>query len=259
MKKILQSAKSKVPFAILFLIMSFVLPEKQETTVYLIGDSTMADKEVKAYPETGWGMPFHYFFDSTVAVDNRAKNGRSTRTFIEEGRWKPVVENLKEGDYVLIQFGHNDEVPTKKSYTTPQQFTANLVKFVTESRNKKAVPVLITPVARRKFDSSGKIEETHAIYTQLVKDVAAKYKVPLIDLDKKSQELLQQFGPDDSKYLYNYLAPGENPHYPEGHKDDTHFSELGARKMAEIVLSEIKNLNLDLAQHIRVVHQKEKK
>ena len=259
MKKILQSAKSKAPFAILFLIMSFVLPENKKTTVYLIGDSTMADKEVKAYPETGWGMPFHYFFDSTVTVDNRAKNGRSTRTFIEEGRWKPVVENLKEGDYVLIQFGHNDEVPTKKSYTTPEQFTANLVKFVTESRNKKAVPVLITPVARRKFDSSGKIEETHAIYTQLVKDVAAKYKVPLIDLDKKSQQLVQQFGPDDSKYLYNYLDPGENPHYPEGHKDDTHFSELGARKMAEIVLSEIKNLNLDLAQHIRVVHQKEKK
>ena len=259
MKKILQSAKSKVSFAILFLIMSFVLPENKKTTVYLIGDSTMADKEVKAYPETGWGMPFHYFFDSTVAVDNRAKNGRSTRTFIEEGRWKPVVENLKEGDYVLIQFGHNDEVPSKKSYTPPEQFTANLVKFVTESINKKAVPVLITPVARRKFDSSGKIEETHAIYTQLVKDVAAKYKVPLIDLDKKSQQLVQQFGPDDSKYLYNYLDPGENPHYPEGHKDDTHFSELGARKMAEIVLSEIKNLNLDLAQHIRVVHQKEKK
>ena len=259
MKKILQSAKSKAPFAILFLIMSFVLPENKKTTVYLIGDSTMADKEVKAYPETGWGMPFHYFFDSTVTVDNRAKNGRSTRTFIEEGRWKPVVENLKEGDYVLIQFGHNEEVPTKKSYPSREQFTANLVKFVTESRNKKAVPVLITPVARRKFDSSGKIEETHAIYTQLVREVASKYKVPLIDLDQKSQELVQQFGPDDSKYLYNYLAPGENPHYPEGHKDDTHFSELGARKMAEIVLSEIKNLNLDLAQHIRVVHQKEKK
>jgi len=259
LKKILISAKSNVSFAILFLIMSFVLPEKQKTTVYLIGDSTMADKEVKAYPETGWGMPFHYFFDSTVAVDNRAKNGRSTRSFIEEGRWKPVVENLKEGDYVLIQFGHNDEVPTKKSYTTPEQFTANLVKFVTESRNKKAVPVLITPVARRKFDSSGKIEETHAIYTQLVKNVAAKYKVPLIDLDQKSQELVQQFGPDNSRYLYNYLALGENPHYPEGHKDDTHFSELGARKMAEIVLSEIKNLNLDLAHHIRIVHQKEKK
>jgi len=239
--------------------MSFSLPLNKKTTVYLIGDSTMADKEVKAYPETGWGMPFHYFFDSTVLVDNRAKNGRSTRTFIEEGRWKPVVEHLNPGDYVLIQFGHNDEVPTKKSYTTPGQFTANLVKFVTESRDKKAIPVLITPVARRKFDSSGKIEETHAIYTQLVKDVAAKYHVPLIDLDAKSQELVQQFGPESSKYLYNYLLPGENPHYPEGHKDDTHFSELGARKMAEIVLSEIKNLNLELANHIRVVLVEQKK
>jgi len=258
LKKKLNTIKISGGFVMLLLIMSFSFPQKK-ITVYLIGDSTMADKEVSAYPETGWGMPFHYFFDSTVVVDNRAKNGRSTRTFIEEGRWKPVVEHLNPGDYVLIQFGHNDEVPTKKSYTTPEQFTANMVKFVTESRDKKAVPVLITPVARRKFDSSGKIEETHAIYTQLVKDVAAKYKVPLIDLDAKSQELVQQFGPESSKYLYNYLSPGENPHYPEGHKDDTHFSELGARKMAEIVLSEIKNLDLGLANHIRVVPVKEKK
>jgi lysophospholipase L1-like esterase len=259
LKKILNILKTKTWLVILFLVLSFALPPNKKTTVYLIGDSTMADKEVNAYPETGWGMPFHYFFDSTIVVDNRAKNGRSTRTFIQEGRWKSVDENLNEGDYVLIQFGHNDELQTKKSYTTPEQFTANLVKFVTESRSKNAIPVLITPVARRKFDSSGKIEETHPIYTQLVKDVASKYKVPLIDLDKKSQELLQQFGPESSRYLFNYLSPGENPHYPEGRKDDTHFSELGARKMAEIVLQEIKNLNLELPNHIRVVHQKEKK
>ena len=242
-----------------FLLMLFAFSERNKITVYLIGDSTMADKEVKAYPETGWGMPFHYFFDSTVTVDNRAKNGRSTRTFIEEGRWQPVVENLKEGDYVLIQFGHNDEVPTKKSYTTEDQFKANLTKFVTESRSKKAIPILITPVARRKFDADGKIEETHAVYTQLVKEVANKYDVPLIDLDKESQELVQHFGPDASQYLYNHLEPGENPHYPEGRADNTHFSELGARKMAEIVLHDIEKLNLGLAQHIRVVHQKEKK
>ncbi len=235
--------------AILFLI-SFGLPQKNKITVYLIGDSTMAEKDVAAYPETGWGMPFHYFFDSTVTVDNRAKNGRSTRTFIEEGRWQPVVDNLHEGDYVLIQFGHNDEVPTKKSYATKDQFTANLTKFVTESRNKKAIPVLITPVARRKFDSTGMIEETHALYTQLVKDVAKKYDVPLIDLDKESQQLVQQLGPETSKYLYNFLSPGENPHYPDGREDNTHFSELGARKMAEIVLNDIKNLHLELAQRI---------
>ena len=242
-----------------FLLLLFAFQQKQKITVYLIGDSTMADKEVIAYPETGWGMPFHYFFDSTITVDNRAKNGRSTRTFIEEGRWQPVAENLNEGDYVLIQFGHNDEVPTKRSYTTPEQFTANLVKFVTDSRSKNAIPVLITPVARRKFDSTGRVEETHAVYTQLVKDVAKKYDVPLIDLDNESQELIQKFGPDDSKYLYNYLDPGENPHYPDGHADDTHFSELGARRMAEIVLHDIEKLNLGLASYIRVVHQKKKK
>lgn len=231
-----------------FVILAF--RQEQKITVYLIGDSTMADKEVIAYPETGWGMPFHYFFDSTVTVDNRAKNGRSTRTFIEQGRWQSVFDNLKEGDYVLIQFGHNDEVPSKGSYTTPEDFVTNLEKFVNESRSKKAIPVLITPVARRKFDSTGKIEETHAQYTLLVKDVAKKLDVPLIDLDKESQEMLQKLGPDDSKFLYNYLQPGENPHYPEGHKDDTHFNELGARKMAEIVLHDIRKLNLELANRI---------
>jgi len=233
-----------------FLIFSFMLSPKNHITVYLVGDSTMADKEVIAYPETGWGMPFHYFFDSSVTVDNRAKNGRSTRTFIEEGRWQAVVNNLHEGDYVLIQFGHNDEVETKRSYTTPDDFKTKLEKFVNESRSKKAIPVLITPVARRKFDSTGKIEETHAAYTQLVKDVAKKLHVPLIDLDKESQQLVQQFGPEGSKYLYNYLSPGENPHYPDGREDNTHFSELGARKMAEIVLHDIENLHLELADRI---------
>ena len=235
---------------VLGILISFAFTTENKITVYLIGDSTMADKELIAYPETGWGMPFHYFFDSTVTVDNRAKNGRSTRTFIEEGRWQPVVDNLHEGDYVLIQFGHNDEVPTKKSFTTEEQFTVNLTRFVTESRNKKAIPVLITPVARRKFDSTGKIEETHAVYTQLVKNVAKKYGVPLIDLDEESQQLLQQLGPETSKYLYNYLSPGENPHYPDGREDNTHFSELGARKMAEIVLHDIQNLHLELADRI---------
>src|SRR3982751_520842 len=99
-------------FILSFFFLSFISPSKK-ITVYLIGDSTMANKEVKAYPETGWGMPFNYFFDSTVVVDNRAKNGRSTRSFIAEGLWQPVVDQIKEGDYVLIQFGHNDEVITK--------------------------------------------------------------------------------------------------------------------------------------------------
>src|SRR4051812_16166629 len=177
----------KTIFAAAFLLLSaFILPQKRKMKVWLIGDSTMANKEIKAYPETGWGMPFSVFFDSTVEVDNRAKNGRSTKSFITEGLWKPVLDNLQEGDYVLIQFGHNDEVKTKATYTTEEEFSKNLERYVTESRNKKAIPILITPVARRKFDAEGKIEGTHEVYSALVRAVAEKNGVLLIDLDKKS-------------------------------------------------------------------------
>ncbi|HEX5554954.1 MAG TPA: rhamnogalacturonan acetylesterase [Chitinophagaceae bacterium] len=255
----MRSTGKKISLLALLLLTAFAPAKRKDITVYLIGDSTMADKAVKAYPETGWGMPFHYFFDSSVTVDNRAKNGRSTRTFMEEGRWKAVMNVLHPGDYVLIQFGHNDEVPAKKSYTPPEQFKANLRKFVSDARSRKAFPVLITPVARRRFDSAGRVVETHPLYAGLVREVAKKNKVPLIDLDQQSQALLQQFGPEKSKFLFNYLAPGENPHYPEGRADNTHFSELGARKMAEIVLQGIRDLHLGLADRIRVVDQKEKK
>jgi lysophospholipase L1-like esterase len=234
--------------AVLFAL-AFTFPPRK-TTVWLIGDSTMANKEIKAYPETGWGMPFSNFFDSTIVVDNRAKNGRSTQSFINEKLWQPVVDNMAAGDYVFVQFGHNDEVPTKKTYTTEEQFRNNLVRYVNETRAKKAVPVLITPVARRKFDSSGHVVGTHEVYSEIVRSVAAQLQVPLIDLDKKSQALLQQFGPENSMLVYNHLQPGEHPNYPEGKADDTHFSELGARKMAEIVLQEIRNLKLPLANHI---------
>src|SRR3954466_11726831 len=163
---------------ILLSIFSF-LPEKK-ITIWLIGDSTMSIKETKAYPETGWGMPFAFFFDSTVQVDNRAKNGRSTKSFIAEGLWQPVVDQMQEGDYVFIQFGHNDEGKEKVGrYTTPDEFKANLLLYVNETRSKKAIPVLITPVARRNFDSTGSIRETHPVYTDAVKEVAQINNVPL--------------------------------------------------------------------------------
>ncbi|RYU77189.1 GDSL-type esterase/lipase family protein, partial [Hymenobacter persicinus] len=134
----------------LLVLLAFRPAPPARLTVYLVGDSTMADKQEKAFPETGWGMPFKYFFDETVTVDNRAQNGRSTKTFLTENRWQPVAAALHPGDYVLIQFGHNDEVPTKRSYTPEADFKANLLRFVAETRAKKAWPVLITPVARRK-------------------------------------------------------------------------------------------------------------
>lgn len=217
----------------------------------MIGDSTMSIKEPKSYPETGWGMPFAGFFDSTVKIENRAKNGRSTKSFRAEGLWTPVLESMEEGDYVFIQFGHNDEGKEKVGrYTTPEEFKSNLERYVDETLAKKAIPVLISPVSRRKFDSAGHVKETHPGYTDFVKMVAMEKKVHFIDLNEKSKALLQQMGPVSSRHLFLQLEPGVHPNYPEGKKDDTHFSELGARKMATIVLAEIRSSDLELKNHI---------
>ncbi len=231
-------------------LLSFMLPEKKKLSIFLAGDSTISIKEPRYYPETGWGMPFVYFWDSTVTVVNKAKNGRSTSSFRNEGLWKQIMDECQEGDYVFVQFGHNDEVPTKKTYTTETEFKANLVRYVTETREKKATPLLLTPVARRKFNAAGIIEGTHDVYAQIVRDVANENGVLLIDLDKKSQELYEQMGVENSKLLFVQLKPGEHPHYPEGKEDNTHFSELGARLIAQIVLKELKSLNSDLNKRI---------
>jgi lysophospholipase L1-like esterase len=232
------------------LMLLSIAPATDKITIYLIGDSTIANKETRAFPETGWGMPFRYFFDSTVVVDNRAKNGRSTRTFISQNLWQSVYENLKEGDYVFIQFGHNDEVKEKTgSYTPPEDFKKNLNKFIEETRSKKAIPVLLTPVARRRF-KDGKVQPSHEEYSKLVEDVAQQSHVTFIDLDTKSRGVLQKYGDEGSKLLFLQLEPGEHPNYPDGKDDNTHFSETGARLMAEIVLAEIRKLDPALASRV---------
>lgn len=236
--------------ALLALALPLTRPEKKKITLWLCGDSTMSIKEKKAWPETGWGMPFVQFWDSTVTVVNKAKNGRSTRSFREEGIWKQVMEAAGAGDYIFIQFGHNDEVPTKKTYTTETEFRSNLIQFVTETREKKAIPVLLTPMARRKFDSSGKVEGTHEVYAQITRDVAKETDVLLLDMDRISQALLQQFGETRSTLLFLHLQPGEHPNYPDGKEDNTHFNELGARLLAQLVLKEIREKDPELAGRI---------
>jgi lysophospholipase L1-like esterase len=235
--------------ASLIFFTSVTLPPKK-VTVYLIGDSTIADKSPDKFPETGWGTPFKTFFDSTVVVENHAKNGRSTRSFISENRWQPISDALREGDYVFIQFGHNDESKEKVDrYTSPEEYKANLRKFILETRSKKAIPVLLTPVTRRRF-KDGQIQETHLEYSRLVHDVASEEKVHFIDLDTKSRTLLQETGEEPSKLLFLQLKPGEHPNYPDGKEDNTHFNELGARKIAQLVLSDIVALRLELADRI---------
>jgi lysophospholipase L1-like esterase len=240
-------------FLLLVILVSFAMPGDKKIRVYLVGDSTMCLYDLSRFPQMGWGMPFANFFDSTVIVDNRAKGGRSTKSFIAENLWTSILQTLSEGDYVLIQFGHNDAANSKdhpNRMVTPEEYRKYLIQYITEARNKKGIPVLITPVTRRTFDNDGKVTESHAPFKKAMVEVATEYKVPLIDLDAKSQELVQKMGPDFSRYMYMNFEPGELPLFPAGIHDNTHFNEFGARKMAEIVLGEIRSLNLELASHI---------
>lgn len=239
--------------AILICTYFFLAFTFQDTPVqiFLAGDSTMSVKDPAKYPETGWGMPFAGFWKPAVTVHNRAVNGRSTKSFIAEGRWQAILDDLRAGDYVFIQFGHNDEAITKgERYTTPEQYRANLERFVSDVRAADAHPILLTPVGRRKFDDQGKVVQTHPERSPIVREVARELAVPLIDADLLSQELYQELGPETSKLLFLQLAPGEHPNYPNGVDDNTHFNELGARMIAQMVLGELRTLQPELAQHV---------
>ncbi len=222
----------------------------QKTTIYTIGDSTMADKiKPNENPETGWCQVLPSFFDlNLVAIDNRAVNGRSTKSFIKEKRWDSVYNSLKPGDYVFIQFGHNDaKVADSTRYTNPHTtYRHNLIRFVTETRAKGAIPILFSSIARRNFNEQGVSIGTHGEYPLEVRLVAQEYQVPFIDLEYFSEQLEQSYGVEKSKELHLFFKAGEHPYYPKGKSDDTHLSRKGANEIATIAVRELKKLNLGL-------------
>ena len=221
--------------------------------IYLAGDSTMAPKLPEKRPETGWGEMLQEFFDSSkVRVHNHARNGRSTRTFLSEGRWKAIVDSLRPGDYVFVQFGHNDASKDKTDrYTPPADYRANLVRFIEDTRARGANPVLMTPVMRRRFGDDGKVRNSHGEYPDIVRSVAAERGVPLIDMHRKTSELLTLFGQTASTALFLQLPPGENANYPKGIQDNTHFSPFGARIVASLVIEGLREARVPVAAHFR--------
>lgn len=227
----------------------------QKPTLYTIGDSTMADKiKPDENPEKGWCQVLPSFFDlNKITIDNRAVNGRSTRSFINEKRWESVYKSLKKGDYVFIQFGHNDEkIADSTRYTNPHTaYRYNLIRFVTEAREKGAIPVLFSSIARRNFNEHGVLVGTHGEYPIEARLVAQEYNVPFIDLGYFSEVLEQSYGPEKSKDLHLHFKAGEHPYYPEGKTDDTHLSYKGALEIAKIVVAELTKMNLDIATRLR--------
>ena len=238
---------------LLILLNVFVYGQKRLITVFLAGDSTMAAKTDDRRPETGWGEYLQSRFDDKkVRIENHAQNGRSTKSFISEGRWQKIVDSLKKGDYVFIEFGHNDEKLDKPlvGAAAGGEYRDNLIRFVKDVRAKKAFPVLLTPVMRRRFNEQGEFFDTHGEYPDAVRRVALELKVPLIDLHRKSETIIKNLGVEDSKKLFLILKPKEHPNYPSGIEDNTHFSAFGAEQMARAAADGVREAKIGLAKYL---------
>jgi lysophospholipase L1-like esterase len=239
-------------FVLVLFLSSFQIEQDHPITIYMIGDSTMANKAPERFPETGWGQVFRELFNDKVKVQNHAVNGRSSKSFLDEGLWDKVCRRLKPGDYVFIQFGHNDEkADSPDRYTNPYStYRANLERYVTETRSKGAVPVILSSIVRRKFNEKGTLEDTHGAYPFVARMVARETGAGFIDLQLLTENLVAQSGPKDSEKLFLILQPGESVNYPQGITDNTHLNNNGAKQVALLVATELKRQNIPLAGYL---------
>ena len=273
----------------LFFLCSAFKSDKPVITIFMIGDSTMANKVLTGgNPERGWGQMLPGYFSEEIRVDNHAVNGRSSRSFINEGRWDKVVASIKKGDYVFIQFGHNDEKPKADRHTDPgTTFDDNLRKFVNETRAKGGIPVLFNSIVRRNFgvaadaqvlkdavsqddfrkdanpdakrDASSapkpkegdKLIDTHGAYLDSPRNVARELNVPFVDMNKITHDLVEGLGPDKSKELFMWVAPNTVPAMPKGREDNTHLNVYGGRLIAGLTVEAIAQAVPELAQYVR--------
>ena len=237
----------KILFLVAFMVLSNCKSENNTqkednpkiVSIYTIGDSTMANKpNPEENPERGWAQMLPQFLNVQATVKNHAVNGRSSRSFISEQRWDSVYKMLREDDYVFIQFGHNDQkVNSPKRYTNPHTaYRNNLIKFVVESREKKAIPVLFTSITRRNFNEDSTLVDTHGVYPLEVRLVAQEYQVPLIDLQYLTEKLEESLGHEGSKKLHLHFRPNEISYYPDGKEDNTHLSVFGATEIARMAV-----------------------
>lgn len=287
MKKIFRRIISALAIAPALMLMSaYLTAPKHKTTIFMIGDSTMANKPTKdGNPERGWGQMLPGFLSDEIAVDNHAKNGRSSKSFIDEGLWDAVLEKIQPGDYVFIQFGHNDEKPKEDRHTDPgSTFDANLERFVIEARSKGGIPVLFNSIVRRNFGASdaaavaaavnqddafyadpnavtangtseslptARLIDTHGAYLDSPRNVAKKLNVPFVDMNLISKDLVEGLGPERSKSLFVWIEPNTIPAIPKGRQDNTHLNIHGARTITSITIDSIAEVVPELKPYVR--------
>ena len=214
-------------------------------TIFLAGNSTVVDQDNE--PWCGWGQILPRFLNSKVAVANYAESGEASNTFVSSKRFAKLISKLKKGDYVFIEFGHNDEKQKGSAFTT---FKTNMKYLVDKTREKGGIPVLITPMHRRKFDENGKIINTHGDYPNAVRELAKEEKVYLIDLNSYSQTLYEAWGDENSKKAFVHYPAGTYPGQKEALADNTHFNTYGGYEICKCILKGILENNLPLKKYI---------
>lgn len=216
------------------------------TSIYWASDSTVQFNSYKTYPQTGMGQVLPMFVDpDNVVVKNCAINGRSTKSFIDESRLASIYDQITEGDFLFVQFGHNDEkIEDPLRYTAPEgEFKVNLEKFVNVARDKKAYPVFISPLTRRCFKEDGTLEEGyHKPYVEAMKELASKLEVPVVDLYSMSRQAIAEAGVEKTKEWYMHLPEGVYFYHPEGLADNTHLKYEGAIKFCSLIARGLKEL-----------------
>ncbi|MFE5323359.1 rhamnogalacturonan acetylesterase [Paenibacillus sp. NPDC056579] len=208
------------------------------TRIYISGDSTAANYPAEQSPMAGWGQMLPELLQGEIAVFNEASCGRSSKSFLDEGRLNPIAESIQQGDYLFVQFGHNDQKQDAARHTDADTtYLDHLMQYIALARKSGATPVLFTSVARRHFNADGELVPTHGAYPEAMKRLAREQQVLLVDLEAKTEALYRALGPESSKKLFVWLEAGQHPNYPKGVQDNTHFNEYGAREVAGLAVA----------------------
>jgi lysophospholipase L1-like esterase len=218
-------------------------------TVYLAGDSTVVDQDKE--PWAAWGQMLPAFFDSRVAIANNAESGETIKSFVGERRYAKIMSTIKAGDYLLIQFAHNDQKPGPGYVPAMTDYKALLRQYIADAREHDATPILVTSMNRRNFDASGKIVQTLGDYPQAMREVAAEQKVALIDLNALSKTLFEAMGEQGTLHAFVHFPANTFPGQAEELKDDTHFTSYGAYELARAIVQDIRDQKLPLGEYVR--------
>lgn len=224
--------------------------QENAPAIYLVGDSTMCNYGGGHLPMQGWGYALRSLANEGVSVKNHAERGRSTKRFRDEKRWEKILNEIKPGDFVVIQFGHNDQNKKNKVvYADPEKAYPDYLRlYIDEARAKGAHPVLATPINRRQFDEAGILKDTLGEYAEAMRRVARAKEVALVDLEAATRELWQKDGPEASKRYFNHLPEGTHGNYPKGVADDTHLNGTGAETVAKLFVDAAKKQKLPIGE-----------